>query len=218
MAAGERSTRQRIITEAMRLFGKKGYKATTVAEIEAAAGLSPGAGGLYRHFPSKRELLAEGVRQQVAAGEELVALISDPAAFAEQPLRERLAVLARAGLRRLDQERDLNRLLVRDLASFPDLLAAVGEGELGRVYRAVTRWLADQAGPAAPARDWEALAVVLVGTVAHYWLLCDVFGRHPSGVDEDRYVAAVAELAAGILEAGGGGAGLGPHKEKKEEA
>jgi hypothetical protein len=31
--------------------------------------------------------------------------------------------VARAGLARLEQERDVNRLLLRDLASFPDLLA-----------------------------------------------------------------------------------------------
>lgn len=39
------STRERILTEAMRLFGEKGYEATTIAEIEAAAGLTPGSGG-----------------------------------------------------------------------------------------------------------------------------------------------------------------------------
>ena len=55
-----RSTRQRLVAEAMRLFGEQGYAATTVAEIEAAAGLSPGSGSLYRHFPSKQALLAEG--------------------------------------------------------------------------------------------------------------------------------------------------------------
>jgi hypothetical protein len=34
----------------MRLFGEQGYAATTVVEIEAAAGLSPGSGSLDRHF------------------------------------------------------------------------------------------------------------------------------------------------------------------------
>ena len=64
MADESRPTRQRIIAEAMRLFGEQGYAATTVAQVEAAAGLSPGSGSLYRHFPSKRALLAEGVRRQ----------------------------------------------------------------------------------------------------------------------------------------------------------
>ena len=52
------STRERIVAESLRLFADRGYAATSVAEIEAAAGLSPGAGGLYRHFRSKEEVLA----------------------------------------------------------------------------------------------------------------------------------------------------------------
>lgn len=201
-------TRDRIVAEAMRLFGERGYAATTVAEIEAAAGLSPGSGGLYRHFRSKYELLAEGVRRQVEAGEDLVAFVGDRTVFAALPLRQRLAVLARAGLRRLDQERDLSRLLRRDLSRFPDLLAQVREEDSRRAYRAVQRWCVEQArqvgqerpGQEAGERDWAAVAAVLVSAVAHYWTIGDIFGAHPAGVDEDRYVAAFAELAAGLFE------------------
>jgi AcrR family transcriptional regulator len=195
-----RPTRQRIIAEAMRLFGEQGYKATTVAEIEAAAGLSPGSGSLYRHFPSKRALLAQGVRQQIATGEQLLSFIGDPTVFASLPPRKRLAVVARAGLRRLDQERDLNRLLLRDLASFPDLLVEMRDEEVARVYRVVAGWLATQAGPEQAARDWPALAAVLIAATSHYWLLRDVFGVHPAGIAEDRYIAALAELAVGLLD------------------
>lgn len=196
-----RPTRQRIIDEAMRRFGEQGYAATTVAEIEAAVGLSPGSGSLYRHFPSKEALLAEGVRQQIAAGEELLSFIADPASFATLSLRERLVVIARAGLRRLDQERDLTRLVVRDLARFPDLLAEMGREEIQPVYQVVAAWLAEQAGPGSPQRDWLALAAVAVNATTHYWLLSDIFGQDPTGIDEDRYVAALAALAAALLQA-----------------
>jgi AcrR family transcriptional regulator len=196
-----RPTRQRIIDEAMRLFGEQGYAATTVAEIEAAVGLSPGSGSLYRHFPSKEALLAEGVRQQIAAGEELLSFIADPASFATLSLPERLVVIARAGLRRLDQERDLTRLVVRDLARFPDLLAEMGREEIQPVYQVVAAWLAEQAGPGSPQRDWLALAAVAVNATTHYWLLGDIFGQDPTGIDEDRYVAALAALAAALLRA-----------------
>jgi AcrR family transcriptional regulator len=195
-----RPTRQCIIDEAMRLFGEQGYAATTIAQIEAAAGLSPGSGSLYRHFPSKDALLAEGVRQQIAAGEELLSFIADPASFATLGLSERLVVIARAGLRRLDQERDLTRLVVRDLARFPDLLVEMAQEEIEPVYRVVAAWLAEQAGPRAPERDWLALAAVAVNATTHYWLLGDIFGEDPAGIDEDRYVAALAELAAGLFD------------------
>ncbi|MGW5355294.1 TetR/AcrR family transcriptional regulator [Streptomyces sp. NPDC004031] len=196
-------TRSRVVAEAMRLFGEQGYARTTVAEIEKAAGLSPGSGSLYRHFRSKEELLAEGVRAKVAENAGLLAMIGNPGAMAALPLRERLAGLARAGLRRLEQERDLNRMIVRDLAAFPALLDEVREGEMRRIHAAVAQWLRMQAGPGdaegAGARDWDALAVVLVGSVSHFWLLRDVFGAHPSGLDEDRWVAAFVDLAEQLI-------------------
>jgi AcrR family transcriptional regulator len=181
----------------MRLFGEQGYAKTTIAEIERAAGLSPGSGALYRHFPSKEELLAEGVRRKVAENTELLAFIGDPDALAALPLRERLAALARAGLRRLDEERDLNRIVVRDLARFPALLDQVAQGEMRRIHHATAQWLSAQGN--SEDRDWLALAVVLTGAVSHYWLLRDVFGDHPSGIDDARYLAAFAELAEGLF-------------------
>lgn len=192
-------SRARIVAEAMRLFGEQGYARTTIAEIERAAGLSPGSGALYRHFPSKEELLAEGVRSKIAENVGLLATMGDPEALAALPLREQLATLARAGLRRLDEERDLNRIVLRGLDAFPDLLREVREGEMHRVQSAVAQWLRAQAGP--KDRDWEALAVALVGAVSHFWLLRDVFGTHPSDVDEERCVAAFVDLATALLEA-----------------
>jgi hypothetical protein len=75
------------------------------------------------------------------------------------------------------------------------------EDEIQRIYGVVSQWLATQAGPDAPQRDWPALAAVLIGAVSHYWLLRDVFGQHPAGIDQDRYLAALAELAAGPVDA-----------------
>jgi len=45
----------------MRLFSQRGYAATSIARIEEAAGLTPGAGGLYHHFKSKEAVLAAGI-------------------------------------------------------------------------------------------------------------------------------------------------------------
>ncbi|HEY2767492.1 MAG TPA: TetR family transcriptional regulator, partial [Solirubrobacteraceae bacterium] len=60
------TTRDRIVDEAMSLFSQHGYAATSVAKIEAAAGLTPGAGGLYHHFASKEAVLAAGIERQLA--------------------------------------------------------------------------------------------------------------------------------------------------------
>jgi AcrR family transcriptional regulator len=193
----ERPTRERIIDEAMRLFGERGYAATTVADIESAAGLTGGGGGLYRHFPSKKALLEAGVRRQIRSNAELL----DRLAGAVEPGADRVqqvAALGRAGIARLDQERDLNRLVLRDLRHFPDLLETAAEQDIRPVLAGLAAWLQRQDGPAD--LDTAALAAVLVGATTHYWLLRDVFGEHPSGVPEERYVAAMARLVVALLE------------------
>lgn len=200
-AAPRGSTRSRLIAESMRLFGEQGYSGTSVSEIEAAAGLSGGSGSLYRHFASKKALLSEGIREQVAAGKGLLGLVSDAGAAEEAPLRESLAMVAVAGLRRLEQERDFNRVLIKDLSLFPELLEIARTEEIARIHAAIADWLQRHAAPDRGGLDWVALATVIIGSVSHYWLLRDIFGTHPSDVSEERYVDALVDLVV---------AGVGP--------
>jgi AcrR family transcriptional regulator len=48
------ATRERLLTAARRLFGERGYEATSIEAVLAASGVARGA--LYHHFPSKAEL------------------------------------------------------------------------------------------------------------------------------------------------------------------
>jgi TetR/AcrR family transcriptional regulator, repressor for uid operon len=60
--------RREILDAAQACFEQKGFHATTMAEICAAAGISPG--GLYRYFPSKEAIIgamAEDERQSAAS-------------------------------------------------------------------------------------------------------------------------------------------------------
>ena len=190
-------TRDRIVVEAMRLFADNGYEGTSVANIEAAAGLAKGSGGLYKHFESKRAVLVEGVSRLLAAGGDLREILGHPSA-APVALPDMLRRIAKAGLDRLDQERDFNRVLVRDLDRFPDLLGRAREEEIALNHRQLTAWLTAQAGTRR--RDWSAIAAVLIGATAHYWLLRDIFGgEHPTGVSESAYIDAMADLAAALL-------------------
>jgi len=54
-------SRTKILEAATRLFGRKGYHASTIANITDAAGISRGA--LYWHFSSKSEVLAAVVER-----------------------------------------------------------------------------------------------------------------------------------------------------------
>src|SRR5690348_7783062 len=59
---GRQPTKQRLLEAGVRLFAANGFRETTVGEIEAAAGLEPRRGALYRHFESKEALLDAACR------------------------------------------------------------------------------------------------------------------------------------------------------------
>jgi TetR/AcrR family transcriptional regulator, transcriptional repressor for nem operon len=56
MSKGE-DTRQRIVTEAAKLFNQHGFRGGSMSELMQATGLEKG--GIYRHFSSKEEVAAE---------------------------------------------------------------------------------------------------------------------------------------------------------------
>ena len=65
-----RNTKARIEQAALALFVEKGVAATSVRDIAAAVGLSDGA--LYRHYPSKDELVRQMVPTPPATDSTLV--------------------------------------------------------------------------------------------------------------------------------------------------
>ncbi len=56
-------TRRHIVKTAAAEFRRNGVKATGLAELMAAAGLTPG--GFYRHFDSKEQLVAEACAEAI---------------------------------------------------------------------------------------------------------------------------------------------------------
>lgn len=198
-------TRQRLLAEGMRLFGEHGYRATTVARIEGAAGLSPRAGGFYRHFESKEALFLaclEGWIADIAAIErELAGLVP------VDDLRSELTVTARAALRTLERQRDLFRVLARDGDAFPEIAGRVHDELVGRGYeqmRRQLRRLLRQRGRGLPAGDLDALAAVALGSLVHYRDDEAIYGHPPAGAREDRFVAMWVDLVATWLEAPAG--------------
>ncbi len=201
------SSRDRILAEALRLFGEHGYAGTSIAQIEKAAGLSPGSGALYRHFKSKDELLVKALEARVLdRGQWEQFLSPDFSVLAmldliapDTDIVDRLVILCRIGLGRLDHDRDVARILLRDNTAPQEALEVVRREEHLVVVSVLSRGLAELAGPDRD-DDWDALAVVLQSALAHYWLLSDLFGgQHPSTIDTDRYLRAIAELVAARL-------------------
>ncbi|TNY35597.1 TetR/AcrR family transcriptional regulator [Thermomonospora catenispora] len=194
------STRERIVAESLRLFADRGYAATSVAEIEAAAGLSPGAGGLYRHFRSKEEVLAAAVREHIARTKDQISNVLEIAEeFQDRPLEVRLRMACKAGLAKMREEQDLIRVLFRDLDQFPGLVAEMRDGLVNPLYDSIATWLSTQPEYAGADEDWQAVATVLGGAVVNYWLANESLYESPSRVDEARFVDAWVRLALGLV-------------------
>jgi AcrR family transcriptional regulator len=178
---------QRILREAMRLFAERGYERTSIADIQAAVGLAPGSGALYKHFPSKEAVLSAGLEEFVAGAERARELIRT----VPGPPDEALGVLGRAALRIMEDDRDVLRIMYRELDAFPALRDEVREQRMQATYAAVADWLRDRAARGElRVEDPEATAAVLLGSVTSYKLFQALLGASPAGVDDERFIRA----------------------------
>ncbi len=88
--------REAIIDVAVRLFGEKGYNATTMRDIAQAVGILPGS--LYAHIDSKETLLIEivetGIERFLAIDRLLAASAESPEARMRIAIREHIKVVA----------------------------------------------------------------------------------------------------------------------------
>lgn len=199
--AAATNTRERIIDEALRLFAERGYAATSVAEIEAASGLSPGAGGLYRHFKSKYEVLSAAINEHAARtrGQVAGSLAELNAMETSKDLEERLSHLCRAGLAKVREESELTRIFFRDLSQFPELVAVVRQGLLQPMFDAIVTWFHAQPEYRSADVDWQGISAVLGGAVVQYRLFQETVGESPGHTEKEQFVAAWVRLAVGLL-------------------
>ncbi len=95
-AANSPTPREAIIDVAVRLFGEKGYNATTMRDIAKAVGILPGS--LYAHIDSKETLLIEivekGIERFLAIDRLLAASEESPQARMRIAIREHIKVVA----------------------------------------------------------------------------------------------------------------------------
>ena len=185
-------TRQRIIEEALKLFGRNGYGGTSVAEIERAAGLKPGAGGLYAHFDAKADLLAAAIEQSVA--------LARVDAFVEATLpagdmRSAVTVIVLGSLLMLDSSEELFRVLLKEGEQYPELFDDARKRVVGPAYRYLADWLGSkiESGELAD-HDPEAVASMLLGAITNYWIQTRLFDWQPNDVDEQRFIAASVDF------------------------
>lgn len=194
-------TRDRIIDAAMRLFSQHGFRGTSVTQIEDAAGLSAGAGGIYHHFRSKEEVLAAGIGRQldrISALRELRRLLTGLA-----DLRSELTVMARYTLAELDRERELLLILATESRSRPDVVRGAVEQLIDASFPEFATWVRERNGGAMSADRARSVSAVGLGALLSPRIL-SVLGMTSVGIDDDAFVQTWVDMMIALIGGGGG--------------
>lgn len=190
-------TRDRLVTEAMRLFGEQGYQATSITQIEAAAGLAPGSGALYHHFKSKDALLEAGIDRQLDRRRAMHDIRTLFAGLGD--LRIELTMLGRYVLTVLDEETQLLQIAARtppdQSARLNNAYAALIDGLYAEVADWIKGWIlkiSDQ--------DAQAIAAVGVDALLGKRSTSTVFRLPATDTHDERYIATWTAMLAGHIE------------------
>jgi AcrR family transcriptional regulator len=192
-------TRDRLVAAATELFAEQGYRATSVGSIEEAAGLSPRAGGFYRHFASKRAILDVVIEQYLGL------VVAEVTALTAQDLAAPRAGLRRVGsetLRLLRLQQPMFALVMRDGDHAPDLAEAVRRGLIEPGYRFMVGVFA----AIAPGRDEDTVrlaAVQACAALVTYVTEAAIFGRAMTGIGDGELLDAWVDVWARVLELDG---------------
>jgi len=190
-------TRERLVTEAMRLFSAKGFEATSVSQIEAAAGLAPGSGALYRHFKSKDALLDAGIDRQL---DRRRAMRDIRALFAGLgDLRAELTVLGRYLLSVVDEEIQLLQIAARTPAGQSARLDTAHAALVEGLNAELADWIAAWA-PTLDEEDRAVLAALGVNGILGARLATSFFHQPEARTPDDRYLTEWTALLATRIE------------------
>lgn len=191
-------TRDRLVAAARELFAQRGYRGTSVGDIERAAGLSPRSGGLYKHFASKRAVLEAVMAQHTVVVDDMAARLE---LLPLGDLRAELTLTARWGLAELRREHELTRIVMKEGERFPELADTFREAIVAHGHRMAVTWLERHvAARGGRVEEVEATASVFVDALVGYTLQELLFGPAPGEVDEERFLAAWVDGAVAAIE------------------
>ncbi len=168
------SKRERIKSEALRLFATHGVDAVSVRDIAAACDMK--APNLYAHFASKDELVQELFHQGYAA---YAAILADRAG-GPAPFRVRLERMVRAICELHDHDTDRFRFLVMTQHGY---LASVARDERNPVEVICRAIAAAMDTGDIPRREPDLMALAIIGILVQP-ATGRLYGRLPGGLIE----------------------------------
>jgi AcrR family transcriptional regulator len=127
-------TRDRILEAALNLFSQKGFLGATTREIAREAGVAEVT--LFRHFPAKETLFEEVIRRYSF----LPALTGILPGLEQASYEEALLEIARRFLERLDERKDLIRIMLTERHLYPSQVKGIFRGFLGEMIRMLAEY------------------------------------------------------------------------------
>lgn len=185
-------TRERLVEAALDLFARRGFDATSVGEIEAAAGLQPRRGGLYRHFASKDALLESVVERHI---KDVTRLQFELSGVHRHDARSVTTIYARWLLQDLDGNRQLTAILEREgerMTLLRDQFRNSVDAGFKAVSSVMKRWIEDANLPL----DADVVAAIVTSSIVNHRRALWTLGAAPLSLDDDRFVEGLAELVA----------------------
>lgn len=182
---------------ALDLFARKGFRETSIGDIEKAAGLTPRAGGFYRHFASKEQVLTESVRRMAS---EIVAEIRLGDVLAQKSVKAELLIIAQSLLDHAEEYRSLRLLLQREAHKLPVLKEVMQEANLNLARQDIVPWTEHALKRARKKGDAATMAFVIFGPILLY-LISEDRGQPAFGLRRKKALDAWADYWSGELEA-----------------
>ena len=191
-----KTSKQALSEIALDLFARKGFRETSIGDIEDAAGLKRRAGGFYRHFKSKDAVLFEGLEAMAA---EMVAEVRLEDVLQRPDVRAELIFIATSLLDHAAQFRVLRLLLLREAHKVPELEDVMQSANLKLARQDIVPWTEHALKRAGKDEDATSFSLLVFGPVLTYLISLDR-DRPAFGLDQDVMLESWASYWAGQLQ------------------
>ncbi len=176
-----KTTRAEISHAALRLMAAKGYRGATIGEIEKAVGLAPRAGGFYRHFRNKEEILFEAIDAYAA---EILSELSNLKNIPQSSASAELTAMTKLIVAHAARHRDLRLVLRRDGRNLRGVQARIRQFNQADAWDVFVQWTKHQLGKRRIDKNVRQHTFLIFSTLALVLYLQD-YGEFPLSLDRD---------------------------------
>ena len=166
---------------ALKLFAANGYRGTSIGDIEKAVGLAPRAGGFYRHFSSKDEIL---IKAMDAYEEEITRDIKKLTELKNLSPVDELTKMARLTRDHAARQRHVRLILRQDGRSIPRIRERIHRFNKSDAWHLFLEWTRRQMGRRSIDAEVRLHTFQIFSTLALILYLQDG-GEEPMGLDQD---------------------------------